>query len=146
MKWTIQNCSTTSCSFYINLDGIVDTQHTELYIPSGFLSLGLYAFTLTVEMVNRSSASSSVSAYARIYPSPITVNILPLGAGSIELGIEQDLLLAPGRYSIDPDNDMFDDSVHFDRFIVAKTPSIFIVSLVLTAMALLLLLSYRRTG
>ncbi|CAF4317217.1 unnamed protein product, partial [Adineta steineri] len=77
-KWTIKNCTSTRCSFEILLNEKVMTTYSELYIPSRTLAYGVYQLTLT------------------------------LGTSMITRGDQQDLLLDPGTFSVDPDEDTFD--------------------------------------
>ncbi|CAF3751894.1 unnamed protein product, partial [Rotaria sp. Silwood1] len=107
--WTIKNCS-SSCSYQIQLNEKVITTLSELYIPSRTLDYGVYELKLTVTLVDLPSLTSSSSAYVRITPSGITANLVQLGTSLITRGNQQDLLLDPGTFSIDPDEDSFDAS------------------------------------
>jgi hypothetical protein len=57
--------------------------------------------------------TSSVSAYVKIIPSGVTVNLVPFGTSMIARGYQQDLVLDPGTYSVDPDTSSFNVSVTF---------------------------------
>ncbi|CAF3980133.1 unnamed protein product [Rotaria sp. Silwood2] len=109
ITWSIKNCS-SSCSFQIQLSEKVITTLSELYIPSRSLAYGIYEFKIIVAQVDLSSLISTASAYVRITPSGITANLVQLGTSMITRGSEQDLLLDPGTFSIDPDEDSFDAS------------------------------------
>ncbi|CAF4029339.1 unnamed protein product, partial [Adineta steineri] len=102
-KWTIKNCTSTSCSFEIVLNEKVMTTFSELYIPSRTLAYGVYQLTLTVTMIDSPNLKSSSSAYVRITATGITANLVQLGTSMITRGDQQDLLLDPGTFSVDPD-------------------------------------------
>ncbi|CAF0846743.1 unnamed protein product [Adineta steineri] len=107
-KWAIKNCTSTSCSFEILLNEKVMTTYSELYIPSRTLNYGVYQLTLTVIMIDSPSLKSSSSVYVRITATGITANLVQLGTSMITRGDQQDLLLDPGTFSIDPDENTFD--------------------------------------
>ncbi|CAF4383268.1 unnamed protein product, partial [Adineta steineri] len=60
-KWTVKNCTSTSCSFEIALNEKVITTYSELYIPSRILDYGVYQLTLTVIMIDSPNLKSSSS-------------------------------------------------------------------------------------
>ncbi|CAF1460939.1 unnamed protein product [Adineta steineri] len=107
-KWTIKNCTSTRCSFEIVLNEKVMTTFSELYIPSRTLAYGVYQLTLTVTMIDSPNLKASSSAYVRITATGITANLVQLGTSMITRGDQQDLLLDPGTFSVDPDEDIFD--------------------------------------
>ncbi|CAF1131898.1 unnamed protein product [Adineta steineri] len=107
-KWTIKNCTSTSCSVEILLSEKVMTTFSELYIPSRTLNYGVYQLTLTVTMIDSPNLKSSSSVYVRITATGITANLVQLGTSMITRGDQQDLLLDPGTFSVDPDEDTFD--------------------------------------
>ncbi|CAF3967703.1 unnamed protein product [Adineta steineri] len=107
-KWAIKNCTSTSCSFEILLNEKVMTTYSELYIPSRTLNYGVYQLTLTVTMIDSPNLKSSSSVYVRITATGITANLVQLGTSMITRGDQQDLLLDPGTFSVDPDEDTFD--------------------------------------
>ncbi|CAF4366267.1 unnamed protein product, partial [Adineta steineri] len=107
-KWTVKNCTSTSCSFEIILNEQVMTTFSELYIPSRTLNYGVYQLTLTVTMIDSPNLKSSSSVYVRITATGITANLVQLGTSMITRGNQQDLLLDPGTFSVDPDEDTFD--------------------------------------
>jgi hypothetical protein len=124
-KWTIYNC-TSICSNAIVLDPTnIETRFSELYIPSRTLPYGLYELKLTVTMANFSNFSSSSSVYVRITPSGITANLVQLGTSMITRGNQQDLLLDPGTFSVDLDENTFNASV---RMIPSSLLSLFYFS------------------
>jgi len=111
-QWIVKNCSTTICSIEILLDPIIVTTSSELYIPAKKLPFGVYELQLTVIIMSRYPwLKSSSLVYVQIAPSDITVNLVPLGTSMITSGYGQDLLLDPGTYSIDLNEDSFDSSV-----------------------------------
>ncbi|CAF0990631.1 unnamed protein product [Adineta steineri] len=107
-KWIIKNCTSTSCSVEILLNEKVITTFSELYIPSRTLDYGVYQLTLTVTMIDSPNLKSSSSVYVRITATGITANLVQLGTSMITRGDQQDLLLDPGTFSVDPDEDTFD--------------------------------------
>ncbi len=110
-KWTVKNCTNTFCSFQIDLNTKIITTFSELYIPSRNLDYGTYELTLTVTIVDSPNLKSSSSVYVRITATGITANLVQLGTSMITRGSQQDLLLDPGTFSVDPDEDSFDASV-----------------------------------
>jgi hypothetical protein len=80
-------------------------------VPLRTLPLGTYQLTLSVQLINNPSLRSYAVVYTRITPSGITANPVPLGTSMIPRGSEEDLILDPGRYSVDPDEDLFDATV-----------------------------------
>ncbi|CAF0785734.1 unnamed protein product [Adineta steineri] len=107
-KWAIKNCTSISCSFEILLNEKVMTTFSELYIPSRTLAYGVYQLTLTVIMIDSPNLKSSSSVYVRITATGITANLVQLGTSMVTRGDQQDLLLDPGTFSVDPDKDTFD--------------------------------------
>jgi hypothetical protein len=111
-KWTIKNC-TSICLYVIEFDPtIIETKFSEIYIPSRTLDYGIYELKLTV-MITPLNLNSSTSAFVKIIPSGITVNLIELGTSMITRGHQQDLKLDPGSYSVDLDRDTFDANVTF---------------------------------
>jgi len=115
-KWTINNC-TSNCSFQIQMGQIIITTSSELFIPAETLNYGTYQLTLTVTMIAAPHLISSASAYMKITPSNITANLVQFGTSMITRGYQQDLLLDPGTFSVDPDTTTFNASVSFSRIV-----------------------------
>ncbi|CAF3624741.1 unnamed protein product [Adineta steineri] len=59
-------------------------------------------------MIDSPNLKASSSAYVRITATGITANLVQLGTSMITRGDQQDLLLDPGTFSVDPDEDTFD--------------------------------------
>lgn len=116
MKWNIYTCNST-CLSLIPTKQILDTTSSELFIPAKTLAYGTYRLTLTVSMSSTTRLSSSASVYVRIIPSDITVNLVQFGATMITRGYQQDLILDPGTFSIDPDATKLSPSVGFSFLI-----------------------------
>ncbi|CAF4060500.1 unnamed protein product, partial [Adineta steineri] len=95
-------------SFEIILNEQVMTTFSELYIPSRTLNYGVYQLTLTVTMIDSPNLKSSSSVYVRITATGITANLVQLGTSMITRGNQQDLLLDPGTFSVDPNEGTFD--------------------------------------
>lgn len=115
-KWTIKSCTSSNCSIEIQLNKTVNTTWSELYIPSKTLPYGTYQLTLTVTMTNIPNLKSSSSVYITIIPSSIIVNLVQLGPSMITHGNQQNLLLDPGTFSIDPDQNIFNATVSNNIF------------------------------
>jgi hypothetical protein len=109
-QWSIINC-TSNCSSPIQLSQTITTTFSELYIPATSLPYGIYELILTVTIVSLPNISSSSSAYVKIISSNITANLVMFGTSMITRGHEQDLILDPGTYSVNPDEDVFDAGV-----------------------------------
>ena len=110
-QWMIISCPST-CSNIIHFNpSRILTSSSELYIPARTLDFGLYQLKLIVTMINASQLTNSISAYIAITPTGINANLVPLGTSMITSGREKDLILDPGRYSIDPDSSFFNASV-----------------------------------
>jgi hypothetical protein len=115
-KWTINNC-TSNCTSQIQIEQIIITTSSELFIPARTLYYGTYQLILTVTMIAAPHLFSSASAYVKITPSGITTNLIQFGTSMITRGYQQDLLLDPGTYSVDPDSTIFNASVSFNKTI-----------------------------
>lgn len=112
-KWTIRNC-TTQCIVQIQMDQTVITTSNELFIPAKTLVYGTYELMLTVTMFAIPHLSSSASAFVSITSSGIIANLVQFGTSMITHGYQQDLLLDPGTYSVDPDAITFNGSVNLN--------------------------------
>ena len=108
-QWTIHTCTLNGSQ--IQIDPTIDITFTEIYIPAKTLSCGIYQFILTVTMVSSPNVSSSTFTYLKIFPTNIIVNIVMYGTSMITRGYTQDLVLDPGQFSVDPDEDTFNTSV-----------------------------------
>ena len=93
------------------LDPTIQQTFNELFVPARTLPYGSYEVKLTVTMPNVSQLTTSASAYIRITPSAIIPNLLELGTSFVTHGYEQDLILDPGRYSVNPDGYLFNATV-----------------------------------
>lgn len=109
-QWLIKNCTTT-CSNTIQLDRTITTTFPEIYIPARTFQYGIYELEFQMTTNGHSNSIKSKFAYVRITRSGITVNLVRLGTSMITNGYENDLKLDPGRFSIDPDENIFNSSV-----------------------------------
>jgi hypothetical protein len=116
-KWTVNNCS-SNCSSQISIGQMVITTFSELYIPARTLAYGIYELKLTVTMTAAQHLTSSKSAYVRITPSGITANLVQFGTSMITRGHQQNLILDPGTFSVDPDATALNASVCFNILII----------------------------
>ncbi|CAF3781553.1 unnamed protein product [Rotaria sp. Silwood1] len=105
-KWIISTCIST-CSFPSYLGQTIKTHLSEIFIPARTFNYGIYKLTLTVTMSIASYLTSSISAYVKIILSNLTVNIIQFGTSMITQGYQQDLILDPEKYSINPDTNTF---------------------------------------
>jgi len=108
MKWIIKDCA-ANCT---QLDPLILTTTSELYIPARTLAYGIYELQFIVTMTKYPSLTTSASVYIRITPSGITANLIQLGTSMITSGYKQDLKLDPGSYSVNPDEDHFNSTVN----------------------------------
>ena len=113
-QWTIQNCTPT-CSNITSIDPTIITTLSELYIPIRTLPYGTYQMTLTVVMKDFPGLTMSSSVYVRIIASNIAANLVQFGTALITSGYQQDLNFDPGKYSIDPNQNVFNASVSENR-------------------------------
>jgi hypothetical protein len=118
-QWTIINC-TTICSSQIQTNSLISTTFSELFIPARFLPYGIYKLSLTITMVSIPSLISSASVYVEITRSGITANLVQFGTSLITSSPENDLILDPGRYSVDPDSNTFNASVSYSIVVIVK--------------------------
>ncbi len=91
------------------------TTSSELFIPAKSLAYGTYQIALTVTMVAYSNLTESTITYIKIISSDIIVNLLQFGTSMISQGYQQDLIIDPGTYSIDPDMITFNATVSHDK-------------------------------
>ena len=110
IQWTINSCL-SNCSSKIPINSTVITTFSELYIPSQTLDCGIYELKLTVTMLISSNLRSTVSAFIKIIPSDIIVNLVQSESSMISIGYNQNLTLNPGIYSIDLSGYEFNASV-----------------------------------
>ena len=107
-EWTISNGSN---SLLVD-PNVVILSKSELFLPSRVLPFGVYQLILTVTInISSNLTRSSESAYVKINPAGITANLLPEGTSMISRGEGQDLLLNPGLYSVDLDEEQFNAEV-----------------------------------
>ena len=109
-QWSIYNC-TSNCTSSFQLGQTVVTTTNEIFIPAKTLPYGTYQMKLTASMAVATSLTFTTSAYVKIVPSGITPNLVQYGTSVITRGRQQDLLLDPGTYSVDPDATVFNASV-----------------------------------
>jgi len=125
-KWTINSNCNSTCSLQVQLDQSVITTSSELFIPARTLAYGTYELKLTVTMIASPTSTSSASAYVKIIPSDITPNLVKYGTQMITHGYQQDLILDPGTFSVDPDAATFNASVSDNIFIYLSECSSFL--------------------
>lgn len=114
-QWEIDSC-TVNCSSSVQIDQAVVTTSNELFIPARTLPYGTYQLKLSVSMMIAPHLTSSVYVYVKIMSSAITPNLIQYGTSMITHGYQQDLVLDPGTFSVDPDDEIFDADVSFSHF------------------------------
>jgi hypothetical protein len=67
-------------------------------------------------MNNSVKLNLSKSVFIQIIRSNVTVYLIPYGTSLITTNSENDLILNPGKYSIDPDSNLFDENVIYFKF------------------------------
>jgi len=115
-KWTISSHCNSTCSVQVQLDEAVITMFSELFIPARTLAYGIYELKLIVTMIASPTLTSSASAYVKIIASDIMPNLVQYGTQMITHGNQQDLILDPGTFSVDPDATTFNASVSNNIF------------------------------
>lgn len=82
----------------------VPANHSSLSLTARSLPHGKYRFTFSVQLSDESAVFLSSKAFViiEILSSIIQVNLLSSPLSTISHGVEQDLILDPGQYSIDP--------------------------------------------
>ncbi|CAF1074084.1 unnamed protein product [Adineta steineri] len=105
-QWKIKSCN-TNCSNAIQVGSSIITTSSELYIPEQTLPLGIYELELTVKIINMSNLTTTTSVYVEIIPTLIKVNLIQYATSMITHGYEENLLIDPGTYTVDPDEDTF---------------------------------------
>jgi hypothetical protein len=110
-RWTFHLCPRSCTTSPTSVPSSIARNFSELYVPSRTLKFGLYQLKLTVTIANRTNTLTSASAFVRITPSGMTANLIQFGTSFITRGHDQDLLLHPGRYSVDYDQSTFNASV-----------------------------------
>ena len=104
IKWTISRCA-PNCSSHVRIDlPAVMMTFTELYIPAITLDIGLYLLNINVTMKEKPIWNGGAVAYVQIDPAGITANLVPLGTSIITHDQTKELILDPGRYSVDPNS------------------------------------------
>jgi hypothetical protein len=68
-------------------------------------------------MAVSSDLTSSSSVYVKILSSGIVANLIQMGMPMITSGYDQDLLLEPGKHSVNLDEDSFNTNVNVNLFI-----------------------------
>ena len=109
-QWEIYDCI-VNCASPVQIDQAIVTTSNELFIPAKTLPYGTYQLKLTVSMMIAPHLTSSVSVYVKIMSSSIIPNLVQYGTSMITHGYQQNLLLDPGTFSVDPDNEIFNADV-----------------------------------
>lgn len=110
-KWKIVSCK-SACSDEVSFDQLlVNTSHSDLYIPGRTLPYGIYKLILTTSMADARSLDSSDHVYVEITQSNIVANLVWFGTSMITIDGNQNLTLDPGHFSIDPDEIKFNANV-----------------------------------
>ena len=111
MQWSIYNCTPNGSIELSTKNNYIDANAGEIFIPARMLIYGVYEFRITIRMSIDGRLVTIQSAFVRINPSGITANLVQFGTSSVTSGEEKDLILDPGVYSINPDENSFNASV-----------------------------------
>lgn len=121
-QWIFYNCSYEYCTMEFSMNLTMNSH--EIFIPKKSLSVGFYRLKLTIHTTNDVSIAQSI--YLKIKPwNQISVYLLPTRTSRIIIGYQQDLLIQPGKYSIDFDEVNFIEQVGFDYFFFLKIRFVF---------------------
>ena len=88
------------------------TTFSELFIPARTLPYGIHELELIVTMTDYPWLTTTTSVFVQIIRTNIIPNLVQFGTGMITHGYEHDLLLDPGKYSIDSDENIFNFTVN----------------------------------
>ncbi|CAF1134495.1 unnamed protein product [Adineta ricciae] len=102
-QWRFFNCGLT-CENEFHFNSSLIITRNELYIPKQVFPYGIYQLKLIIN----SSISSSI--FIEIIPTNIIVHLIQYGTSMITISVEDDLILNPGKYSIDPDSVLFNSN------------------------------------
>jgi hypothetical protein len=108
--WTIITCSPI-CSQSIPITFSLESSQNQLFIPAYSLFNGIYELKFTVTIIDVSPLFSSSSIYIKIIRPNIITNLLSFTAINITQSYQQELILNPGKYSIDLNAIIFNTSV-----------------------------------
>jgi hypothetical protein len=108
--WLILNC-TLNCSVPANLNPLIELSPNEVFIAARGLTYGRYEIKFTATIRDSPHLTSSLSAFVKINPTGITANLVQNGTSAVTSGQNQELVLDPGYYSINPDEESFNASV-----------------------------------
>jgi len=111
MQWSIYNCTPNGSIELSTKNNNIEANTGEIFIPARMLIYGVYEFRITIRMSIDGRLVTIQSAFVRINPSGITANLVQFGTSSVTSGEEKDLILDPGVYSINPDENSFNASV-----------------------------------
>lgn len=110
-SWLIVSCR-PSCSIPVTIDKQrIEVNSAQLFIRGRSLPIGFYEMKLMLTVMETFNETYNSSNYVNITETGINANLLPLGTSFVTNGHLQDLLLDPGRYSVDFDNGHFNASV-----------------------------------
>ena len=103
-QWIISNC-TFNCSILNLSNEKLQTTSNEICIPSKTLTFGIYELKLMMTVNTSSSILTSFeSIFIKIIQSnKIIVNQIEFGVSKISIGINEQFLLEPGKYSFHDD-------------------------------------------
>ena len=103
-QWKFFNCTLT-CEHELDFNSSLIITRSELYIPKQIFPYGIYEFKLIINDL------TSSSIYIEIIRTDIIVHLIKYGTSMITINVENDLILDPGKYSIDPDSTRFNSNV-----------------------------------
>ncbi len=118
-QWSIEKCLNSNCSLKQQYEfSSIEMTLSELFIPSKTLEYGIYQMKLTVKMSISPQLISSAMTYVEIIPSSIQVQLIRFGPSIILHEQQKTLILNPGTFSIDPDQNYFNSTVSFTTHVI----------------------------
>lgn len=108
--WIVSSCPST-CSEEAQLNQSIETANNDLFIPAQTLNYGRYELKLTVTPIALPALTTTSLVHIEIFPTGIITNLLPFVMSKITHHYRQDLILNPGKYSIDLNAITFDSTV-----------------------------------
>lgn len=109
-SWLILNC-TLNCSVPATLNSLIELSPYEVFVAARGLTYGSYEMKFIATITNPPYLTSTLSAFVKINPTGITANLVQNGTSAVTSGQNQRLLLDPGSYSVNPDENSFNASV-----------------------------------
>ena len=108
--WKVEQC-VSNCLTTIEWNVTFNTISSEFFVPAFTLPVGLYQLTLTIRTASSMLPSASASAFVQITAVDVVASLMYFSTSLISTAHDVDLILDPGRFSIDPEQSTFNASV-----------------------------------